>query len=129
MIGSGEADIYFKSAIEYVRRQVNDLNYRLISEDWVDLNEFYYSIGLGPCKAGHEFGWNIGYNGQIEIKMIPRLIERNGVERTVIYLDYNACHNMTAKHNQNLLEYYIFSIVFCLTQLLKCLLINCCTVC
>ena len=83
-------DRYFKSAIEYVRRQVNDLNYRLISEDWIDLNEFYYAVGLGPCKAGHEFGWNIGYNGQIEIKMIPRIVERNGVERTVIYLEYNA---------------------------------------
>ena len=82
-------DRYFKSAIEYIRRQVNDLNYRLISEDWIDLNEFYYAVGLGPCKAGHEFGWNIGYNGQIEIKMIPRIVERNGVERTVIYLDYN----------------------------------------
>lgn len=83
-------DRYFKSAIEYIRRQVNDLNYRLMSEDWLDLNEFYYAVGLGPCKAGHEFGWNIGYNGQIEIKMIPRIVERNGVERTVIYLEYNA---------------------------------------
>lgn len=80
---------YFRASIESVKKIVNDLNYRLICEEWINLNDLYYNLGLEACKAGNEFGWNIGYNGQVEIKMIPRIIERNGVETTVILLDYN----------------------------------------
>ena len=83
---------YFKSSIEFLRRVINDLNYRLISEDWLDLNEFYYGLGLEPVKMGSMVGWNISFHGQInEPKFLPRIVERNGVEETVIILDYD-CH-------------------------------------
>ena len=83
---------YFKSSIEFIRRVINDMNYRLISEEWLDLNEFYYHLGLESIKAGSMVGWNLGQHGQIEDpKLIPRIVERNGVEETVILLNYD-CH-------------------------------------
>ena len=83
---------YFKSSYEYIKKCINDLNYRLISEDWIDLNEFYYSVGLESIKMGSMVGWNIGFHGQIPYpKELPRIVERNGIEETVVILDYD-CH-------------------------------------
>ena len=50
---------YFKSNIESVRRALNNLNYRLMSEMWVSVNDLYEEIGLAPTKMGDQLGWNI----------------------------------------------------------------------
>lgn len=59
---------YFKSSINKIKEAVNDLNYVLIANNYISLNEFYEAIGLEPISTGSELGWSIFNNGQIKIE-------------------------------------------------------------
>ena len=49
---------YFKTdSVETVRRIVNDLNDRLITGEFVALNDLYYALGLDRVEFGDEVGW------------------------------------------------------------------------
>lgn len=50
---------YFKSRYETIRQKINDLNWDLRSEMWLDLNEFYYALGLPPIELGNLMGFNL----------------------------------------------------------------------
>lgn len=50
---------YFKSTHEKIRQIVNEINYRLISEMYISLNEFYEELGLPPIRLGDNIGWNV----------------------------------------------------------------------
>lgn len=65
---------YFKSDMEKIRKAVNNLNYRLNSEMYISLNEFYYELGLRCTELGNELGWNIG-DGLIDPKISAQLTE------------------------------------------------------
>lgn len=67
---------YFKCNPEKIREVVNDLNERLMSEMYIELNEFYRGIGLATCKLGEDLGWNID-KGTINIKYTSILTENN----------------------------------------------------
>lgn len=58
---------YFKSNIDWIKKVLNELNRKMLSEMYISLNEFYMSIGLEPTTTGDELGWNID-NGFIDIK-------------------------------------------------------------
>lgn len=75
-------DRYFESSYEFIRQRVNDLNYRLRTEMWLDLNEFYYAIGLPDSKLGRQVGFDID-RGQIEVEYSTQLDEQ-GVPCLVI---------------------------------------------
>lgn len=49
---------YFKNDIENLRRIQNDINYKLMSEMWISLNDLYYEMGLSRINLGNEVGWN-----------------------------------------------------------------------
>lgn len=49
---------YFTSDMESLRRAVNDLNSRLISQDMASLQDFYDIIGLQPTQVSDDLGWN-----------------------------------------------------------------------
>ncbi len=49
---------YFRSDIETIRRIQNDMNEACIKADWVNLNDFYFSLGLEGIKYGDEMGWS-----------------------------------------------------------------------
>lgn len=51
------AGIYFRSDIETIRQAVNTLNKRLIEEQFISKNEFYYELGIEPTGDGYELGW------------------------------------------------------------------------
>lgn len=57
---------YFKSDMEKIRRVVNELNRRMISENYISLSDFYNEIGLPSTKISDEIGWNID-KGLIEL--------------------------------------------------------------
>lgn len=59
---------YFESDAEKIRKAVNDLNYQLIHEEYVTLNDFYYALGLEESKSGEVLGWNINKGGQVQIR-------------------------------------------------------------
>ena len=76
---------YFNSSIEYIRKVVNDLNFRMIGgEMYVSLNEFYNEIGLSDIKRGDDIGWNIS-RGQIEVSFSSQLSDDG---KPCIVIDY-----------------------------------------
>lgn len=50
---------YFKSDIDKLKKIENELSYRMRSDDYISLNEFYYEVGLDSVVAGDSLGWNI----------------------------------------------------------------------
>jgi hypothetical protein len=75
---------YFRGDIETIRKAVNELNRRMISEMCISLNDFYYEIGLRPTKLGDDMGWNIN-NGFIELHFSSHLNEN---EEPCLAIDY-----------------------------------------
>lgn len=63
---------YFRSDIETITRAENKFNQRLLREDWLGINEFYYEIGLPPIEMGDEFGW-IAERSLLDIKKYTKL--------------------------------------------------------
>lgn len=66
---------YFKSDIEKVRKITNDLNYRMMNEMYISLNEFYNELGLPGTKMGDDLGWNINTSGLIEIEFSSQITD------------------------------------------------------
>lgn len=50
---------YFKSSMESIRKAVNDINYQMLGDFYVSLNELYYALGLPGIKLGDNLGWNM----------------------------------------------------------------------
>jgi hypothetical protein len=50
---------YFKSDIEQIKKVVNILNRRMMSEMYISLNEFYDELDLEHISVGDDLGWNI----------------------------------------------------------------------
>lgn len=65
---------YFKSDIDKIKKAVNDLNRRMLSEMYISLNEFYYEIGLTGIEIGDDLGWNID-RGYINIDYGSRIAD------------------------------------------------------
>ncbi len=58
---------YFKSDIEKIRQAVNTLNMRMLTDQYISLNDFYYEVGLPCIKLGEDLGWNID-KGHIDVE-------------------------------------------------------------
>lgn len=66
---------YFESDIDQIKKVVNELNRKLLLEDYVSLNDFYDELGLDQIRLGDELGWNnyaVGKGG-IEIDFSAQL--------------------------------------------------------
>ena len=66
---------YFKSNIQQIESAKNKLNARMLSENYVSLNDFYDELGIGPTKLGDDLGWDIYKDGLIDIAFSSRLAE------------------------------------------------------
>lgn len=66
------SDRYFRSSPEKIRQQVLELNYDLMNEMWLDLNDLYVAVGIGPCKLGGQSGFDID-KGKIEVEYSSQL--------------------------------------------------------
>ena len=58
---------YFDHDPEKIRKAINDLNYQLINDGYVTLNDFYYDIGLEETKSGAILGWGVE-KGQVRFR-------------------------------------------------------------
>lgn len=65
---------YFSSDMDKIRRVENDLNYRLMKENMVSLNEFYSELGLDCTDMGFRQGWNID-DGLIEVRFTSNITD------------------------------------------------------
>lgn len=74
----------FRSDIDKIKRAVVDLNFRMLSEQSISLNEFYEEIGLEPTVRGDDLGWNLT-NGKIELKFSSALTKD---DEPCIVIDY-----------------------------------------
>lgn len=82
---------YFWSSAEDIRRAVNDVNERLLEDDWVCLNDFYYMLGLRETCIGNYIGWahDTAYghtNGFLSVSFSTVLSER---DEPCLCLDYD----------------------------------------
>lgn len=50
---------YFRSSKVAIESAVNDINYQLVGDMFVSLNEFYDRIGLPAVKLGDQFGFDV----------------------------------------------------------------------
>ena len=65
----------FKSNIQQIESAKNKLNARMLSENYVSLNDFYDELGIGPTKLGDDLGWDIYKDGLVEIAFSSQLAE------------------------------------------------------
>lgn len=63
---------YFRSDIDLLKRTANELSRRLVLEDYVSLNDFYYEIGLDNIPLGDDLGWHVN-NGLIDLSLSSHL--------------------------------------------------------
>lgn len=66
---------YFRSDIEKIKKAVNELNKRMMSENYISLNEFYYEIGLNDIELGNMLGWDIVKDGFIDLNFSSQLAD------------------------------------------------------
>ena len=71
---------YFYSDIDYIRRQINNVNETMLRESmsmdgWVTLNDVYNAIGLPQTGTGEHMIWRVGKEGLIELKPTSMLVD------------------------------------------------------
>lgn len=67
-------DGYFEMDPDKVKKAVNDLNYQLLNDGYVTLNDFYYNLGLGETVPGKTLGWNIN-KGQVQFRFSSQIAD------------------------------------------------------
>lgn len=67
---------YFKSDIESVKRAINAINRKIVTNgmDSASLNDFYEELGLPPIDVGYYVGWNID-DGEIQIDIDAQMAD------------------------------------------------------
>ena len=50
---------FYAQSVDTVRRIFSDINLRIVKEDFVPLNDFYYALNLDPVGYGGDNGWNV----------------------------------------------------------------------
>jgi len=65
---------YFESTVDKIRTVKNDLGFRLLSEMWISLNEYYIELGLPAIPLGDNIGWDVE-KGPIDIEFSAQLTE------------------------------------------------------
>lgn len=63
---------YFRSDYDRLQRAVNDLNHKMICDNYVSLNDFYDEIGLKWNGIGEQIGWKVD-RGLIELDTSAQL--------------------------------------------------------
>ena len=76
---------YFKSDIDKIQKAVNDMNYKLLNDNILSLNEFYYELGMKGTDIGYEQGWDIS-KGMIEVSF-SSIISENDEPCIVMHFD------------------------------------------
>jgi hypothetical protein len=76
---------YFRSDIDKIRKVINELNRKMLIENYIALDDFYYELGLKPMKNADKLGWNVD-DGLLEVYFDACLAEN---DEPCIVLTYN----------------------------------------
>lgn len=61
---------YFKGSMEMLKKAQNDLNYKMIANDYASLTDFYNLIGLESTDLSDNIGWNIDEPLELEFSSV-----------------------------------------------------------
>lgn len=78
---------YFRSSVAKLKKAELDINYALMNETYLSLNEIYGYMDLGPVTTGKELGWDMGYQGKLELDISTCMSED---DEPCITFDFNA---------------------------------------
>lgn len=67
---------YFRGSMEHIEQVVNYLNKKMLTENYMQLNEFYTEIGLEPIKLGVDMGWTTEHE-LIEVTFTGTIADNN----------------------------------------------------
>lgn len=67
---------YFRGSMESIEQVVNNLNKKMLTEHYIQLNEFYTEIGLEPIKLGVDLGWTTEHE-LIEVSFTGSIADNN----------------------------------------------------
>ena len=67
---------YFMSDIETIKQAMITLNHRMLRDNYVSLNEFYYEIDLEGTQVGNTVGWKVD-GGKIDVVLSSKLASDN----------------------------------------------------
>lgn len=76
---------YFRSSMEALKSAICDLNFQMMDDVWVSLNDFYDTIGLKNTQNGDLLGWSVT-DGKIQPQFSSQLSERG---EPCLVLKYN----------------------------------------
>jgi hypothetical protein len=65
---------YFRSDIDKIKRAENEMNKKMLNNEYISLNEFYQELGLSPMPIGWQLGWRID-KGFIDLYFSSQLDE------------------------------------------------------
>lgn len=77
---------YFESDIDEIKKAVIELNFRLLDEMYVSLNDLYDELGLEHSVLGDELGWNIDICKRIDVDFSSHIADDG---RPCIVVDYS----------------------------------------
>ena len=66
---------YFRSSVDKIKKAENDINYQLLDDMWMSLNEIYDYIGLEHVSCGSELGWDINKDGKLNFDISTQMSE------------------------------------------------------
>ena len=75
---------YFGSDMETLRKAQNDLNAKILSQDYATMDDFYYMIGIGSTSKSSQIGWKS--NKLMELQFSTVLTDDG---RPCLSFDYN----------------------------------------
>ena len=64
---------YFYSDKNKIEKAINELNRRLLEDDFVSLNDFYDLIGREQTDIGNLIGWNVNIRDYIDVRFTSHL--------------------------------------------------------
>lgn len=82
---------YFRSDIDKIKSAIHELNFQMMDDMWVSLNDFYSAIGLRETSIGDELGWSIS-NGPIKPRFSSQLSD-DGTPCLVIKYNISPAYN------------------------------------
>lgn len=75
---------YFETSIDKLKKIENELNAKLLREDYISLNDFYDELGLSYTSLGENLGWRVD-DGLIEFSFSAQL----AMGKPCLVLNYN----------------------------------------
>lgn len=77
---------YFKTTMQELKAAQNDINFRILSDDYASLTDYYDRIGLTPTSESDDIGWNTDCKLDVDYSAAICLVGE--VEKPVITISF-----------------------------------------